>query len=78
MRIDWNLTSILSLISAEIPENDLAGLGEMYISLSKSKYCRIELASHKNGGGVMRKVTCDCLSGTLMHGKSLFGLQGNL
>ena len=51
MRIDWNLIFILSLISTEIPENDLTGLGEMYISLSKSKYCRIELASHKNGVG---------------------------
>jgi len=37
--------------SAEIPENDHIGLDEMYISFSKSKYCRIELASNKNDVG---------------------------
>ena len=37
--------------SAEIPENDLAGLDEMYSSLSKSKYCRIEIASHTDDVG---------------------------
>jgi len=37
--------------SAEIPENDLAGLDEIYSRLSKSKDYRIELASHTDDVG---------------------------
>lgn len=37
--------------SAEIPENDLAGLYEIYSRLSKSKDYRIELASHTDDVG---------------------------
>jgi outer membrane protein OmpA-like peptidoglycan-associated protein len=40
------LTFIFHLNSAEIPENNLIGLNEIYDRLSKRKDDRIELASH--------------------------------